>query len=259
MAVDEAILDRVGEGVSPPTLRFYEWGSPWVSLGSGQQSSDLDRSRIEAKGWGVLRRTSGGTAVLHQGQLGYALVLPTTHRLWQGDLVESYERLAEPLRLALDRLGIESEPASATMRAEAKMNALTLAERICFAALGPFELMVDGRKVVGNSQIRRRRASTQHGVIQLVGGQSELAEVVAGASLPERLELARFVSERVGPVTNDRADSVVSSALISALVRAFEEVLDVCFEPGQLTGDEGRRSEWLLAMKYREPTWTFRR
>src|SRR5690349_5876093 len=79
MAIDETILDLVGVGVSPPTLRFYEWRSPWISLGSGQLSSDLDRCAVERRGWDILRRASGGTAVLHKGQLGYALVLPTSH------------------------------------------------------------------------------------------------------------------------------------------------------------------------------------
>jgi lipoate-protein ligase A len=259
MAVDEAILEQVGERAAPPTLRFYEWRSPWVSLGSGQPASDLDRAALETRGWGVLRRASGGTGVLHQHQLGYALVLPTSHPIWRGDLITSYEHLAKPLRAALAALGIEAEPASATLRAQAKSSAPALAERSCFAALGPFELLVGGKKVIGNSQVRRRSASTQHGVIQLTGNQSALVDVLAGASPVERRALADYLTQRAGPVSDGSVPPISAAKLIVELVRAFEDTFEVRIEPGQLSVNEEEQAACLVVTKYGEPTWTFRR
>ncbi len=110
MAIDEALLTLVGAGQAPPTLRFYEWRSPWVSLGTGQGASDLDPVALEARDWGVLRRASGGTAVLHQGQLGYAVILPTSHPLWNGDLASSYQRISVALALGLSCWAFHPSP-----------------------------------------------------------------------------------------------------------------------------------------------------
>jgi lipoate-protein ligase A len=144
MAIDEAVLGEVGKGASPSTLRFYEWLSPWVSLGSAQASSEVATEALAARGWGIVRRGSGGTAVLHWGQLGYALILPADHPLWHGDLVASYQRLSEPLRLAFSRVGVSAEAAPPSARVAFALGAPELASRACFGALGPYELVVQG-------------------------------------------------------------------------------------------------------------------
>src|SRR5438445_170226 len=141
MAIDEALLTLVADGHSPPTLRFYEWLEPWVSIGSGQSASDLDPVRLAERKLATVRRASGGTAVIHQGQLGYAIVAPNGDPIWDGDLLSSYERLSAPFRLAFERLGavVEAAPGSASARFVA--GAPSLAEKACFGALGPSEIV----------------------------------------------------------------------------------------------------------------------
>jgi lipoate-protein ligase A len=259
MAIDETLLGLVGEGVAPPTLRFYQWRSAWVSLGSGQLSADLDPAVLDERGWGLLRRASGGTAVLHEGQLGYALVLPSSHRAWDGDLIASYERLAAPLQLALNRIGVDTQPAAAASRAAAKAEAPPYAERICFAALGPHELMAAGRKIVGNSQIRRRRASAQHGVIQLTGGQTALVDALASVPHADRARVRRCVADRVGSLADQADRAVGANEVIAALVRTIEDTFEVMLSPGDMCGEEMRHTRELVRTKYRDPGWTFRR
>src|SRR5579884_3120730 len=201
MAVDEALLALVGEGVSPPTLRFYEWRSPWISLGTGQSATDLDVAAIAERGWGILRRSSGGTAVLHQGQLGYAVILPSQHPLWQGDLESSYRRLAEPLALGFTRLGVRVDPAPPALKVEFAASAPPIASRVCFSTLGPFELLdCRGRKIIGNAQIRRRTSALQHGTIQVVGSQDQLAEILADTSDADRSDLVAYLNSHVGSI-----------------------------------------------------------
>src|SRR5579859_5014556 len=201
MAIDEAILTLVGEGHSPPTLRFYEWLQPWISLGSGQSAGDLDPRRLAERQWGTVRRASGGTAVLHLGQVGYAIVLPIGDPVWQGDLISSYARLSGPFRRAFARVGASVEAASPGENVRFTAGAPRLAERACFGALGPYELVADGRKFIGNSQIRRRHAATQHGVIQVRNGQSELATVVAADTDEEREQLAAYLASHVSSIS----------------------------------------------------------
>jgi lipoate-protein ligase A len=259
MAVDEALLDLVGEGKAPATLRFYTWQSPWVSLGSGQLCADLDSAALRERGWGLLRRASGGTAVLHEGQLGYALVLPTSHRVWAGDLTASYERLAVPLRFGLNRVGVETHPASTSERAAVSADAPPFTDRICFAALGPHELIAGGQKLVGNSQVRRRFASAQHGVIQLTGGQGDLVDALANVPIADRALVKRYVADHVGSLTAHAKTAVDPSALIEALVGAVGEMLGVSLLPCNLSDEEQSRADFLVRTKYGDPGWTFRR
>jgi lipoate-protein ligase A len=259
MAIDEAILDLIGDGESPPTLRFYEWRSLWVSLGSGQSFTDLDPRALSDRGWQLVRRASGGTAVLHAGQVGYSLILPSTHPIWGGDLAASYERLAEPLRLALSRLGIDAEAAYPSRRSVATKTIPTLAERICFAGLGPHELTVKNRKIVGNSQIRRRLASTQHGVIQLAGGQAELADVLAGLDDDQKSIVVAYLRDRVGSIEDVVGRSVTSSDLRDAIVAGFDERLGIEFAPDRLSAEERALADTLRSEKYGHDGWTYRR
>ena len=73
MAVDEAILDSIGLGESLPTVRLYAWDPPCLSLGYSQSIHDVDQGRLSEKGWGLVRRMTGGKAILHADELTYSL------------------------------------------------------------------------------------------------------------------------------------------------------------------------------------------
>src|SRR5690349_10912993 len=94
MAVDESLVESVGAGQSPPTLRFYSWNSPCLSLGYGQRFTDVDVTRVDQLGWDVVRRPTGGRAILHTDELTYSLSLPADDDLAAGTIVESYQRIS---------------------------------------------------------------------------------------------------------------------------------------------------------------------
>ena len=259
MAIDEAILTLVGEGHSPPTLRFYEWLQPWVSLGSGQSASDLDLVRLAEREWGLVRRASGGTAVIHQGQLGYAIVLPVDDPLWRGDLIASYARFSMPFRDALTRLGATVVAALPGENGRFTADAPHLADRACFGALGPYELLANGRKLIGNSQIRRRHAATQHGVIQVLGGQSELTSIVAADSDEDREQLGTFLSCHVSSISEATDRPISMSRLAEAIVNSLIESLEIQVLPGVLDNREEALAEELIETKYANSAWTNRR
>lgn len=260
MAIDEALLELVGQGESPPTLRFYEWQTPWISLGTTQPVGDLDQERVSARRWGVLRRSSGGTAVLHVGQLGYAVVLPSRHPIWEGDLASSYQRFADPLARAFARVGVQGAPAPPARKADFSIGAPPLASRVCFSALGPYEILDRrGRKLIGNSQIRRRTGSLQHGTIQLADSQMGLAEVLAGASAAQRRALIRYLADHVGSLAECADRLIDPTEVVDALARSFEEAFDVHLVAARLTDCERRLAAELVRNKYAEPGWTNRR
>lgn len=258
MAADEAILTVVRKGEAPPTLRFYTWGTPSISLGSAESYHDLDLEAIAARGWEVLRRASGGAAVLHQGQLGYSIVLPAAHPIWSGDLVRSYERLSRPLLAAFRTFGATVGAAPPEANRAFIQDAPALARRSCFGALGPYEIVTDRKKLVGNSQIRRKDSAVQHGVIQVSGGQGPLGHVMAGDS-EEREALATYLESHVGSLEDALRRPVRIDEVVECLASAFQDVLDIGLQPGTLSEAEHQASAELVAAKYGNSEWTYRR
>ncbi|MBP8975043.1 MAG: hypothetical protein KBH93_14345, partial [Anaerolineae bacterium] len=97
MAVDQAIMEAVAAGRVPPTLRFFAWTPPCLSLGYTQPVADVDRARLAARGWDLVRRMTGGRAILHTDELTYSVALPATDPVVAGGVVESYRRLSAAL------------------------------------------------------------------------------------------------------------------------------------------------------------------
>jgi len=113
MAADEAILEGVDRGSSPPTLRVYAWEPPTVSIGHSQKASvELDLEACRRRGFGVVRRPTGGRAVLHAGELTYSVVGRSGEPPLGGTIAESYKAIADGLLLGLEQLGVRAELAA---------------------------------------------------------------------------------------------------------------------------------------------------
>src|SRR3989337_4154135 len=76
MALDESILEQIGRGASLPTLRLYAWDPACLSLGHAQPFADVDMTRLKERGWEVVRRATGGRAILHTDELTYSVIAP---------------------------------------------------------------------------------------------------------------------------------------------------------------------------------------
>src|SRR5512134_1377767 len=109
MAVDEAILEHIGRGASSPTLRLYAWTPACLSLGHAQPFADVDTLRLHQHGWEVVRRATGGRAILHTDELTYSVIAPVDEPRVAGSVLESYNRLAQALLLGVKRLELPVE------------------------------------------------------------------------------------------------------------------------------------------------------
>lgn len=106
MAIDEAILLAVAEGKAPPTLRFYGWEPPCLSIGYSQSMGEVDVDRCRKAGIGLVRRPTGGRAILHADELTYSVVAPQTEPRVAGGVIESYRRLSLGLVAGLRALSL---------------------------------------------------------------------------------------------------------------------------------------------------------
>ena len=109
MALDESILEHIGRGESIPTLRLYAWEPACLSLGHAQPFADVDMNRLQERGWEVVRRITGGRAILHTDELTYSVIAPNDEPIIAGTVLESYNRLAQALLLAVKNLELPVE------------------------------------------------------------------------------------------------------------------------------------------------------
>lgn len=162
MAVDSALLDAAAREEVGPVLRCYEWSPPCVSLGRFQGVEGIDLHYLRDREWELVRRPTGGRAVLHHRELTYALVLPPSVLRGVG-IRSSYALLVDWLNGGLSGLLPVTErpdvPPACTARASGVAN--------CFALAGECDTLVRDGKLVGSAQVRRQGALLQHGSILL--------------------------------------------------------------------------------------------
>ncbi|MEE2679203.1 MAG: hypothetical protein VX546_11545 [Myxococcota bacterium] len=218
MGVDEALLTTAAAG-GPPTVRFYGWEGFWLSLGYAQRAIPEQVAACRAAGAGVVRRATGGRAVLHGRDLTYAVAAPAS-LLPQG-LRETYGLLAEAVAAGLARLGVATERAPARAGAEGDFD--------CFAVPAGDELCVGGLKLVGSAQLRAGGAVLQHGSLRLAADPAPMrrAAGLGGGGATSLAELGC---------------SAAREEVQEALGRGFEGVLGAALRPGPLTPAERQQA-----------------
>lgn len=164
MARDEAILTMVGQRESPPTIRFYRWNEPTISLGYFQEYADYERLAPPACELAVVRRQTGGGAILHDQELTYSVTLPLDHELVAGGRCNFlYEHVHAAFAAVLIRHGVPVQRGCADKAAAASHRG----PFFCFERHSGFDLLVDGRKLLGSAQRRTAGAVLQHGSLVL--------------------------------------------------------------------------------------------
>jgi len=243
MAMDEAILRAVSCGESPPTLRFYAWDPGCLSLGRGQPVADVDLEALVASGFDLVRRPTGGRAILHVDELTYAVVAPDDDPRVAGGVVESYRRLSAGLIRGLERLGVTgivSDERAASRRAKGP---------VCFEVPSDYEIAVDGRKLVGSAQMRARGAVLQHGAVPLTGDIARICPLLA--ALPGR----NRVRARAATLEDVLGKPVSWSDVADALAEGFAEALTLELKPAELSNGERLWTESLREKKYATDDW----
>ncbi len=162
MAVDTSLLVDCEQGLIPPTVRFYGWSEPAITVGYSQKAeAELDRERCRELGIAVVRRPTGGRALLHHRELTYSIVAPMSLAPFDRGLKATFGAVSEALLAGLMSLGVRGDantcrqkPGSGRRRSPA-----------CFASLNHCEITVDGKKLVGSAQKRTAKAFLQHGSV----------------------------------------------------------------------------------------------
>ncbi|MFN8529474.1 MAG: biotin/lipoate A/B protein ligase family protein [Anaerolineae bacterium] len=254
MAVDEAIMRAVGAGLQPPTLRLYGWEPPCLSLGYGQHWREVDREALHTRGWGLVRRPTGGRAILHIDELTYSLSLPIDHPLARGSVIDSYRAISAALVATLRRLG-----AAPNADAQSKADSSAAPTPVCFDTPSHYEITVKGRKLIGSAQTRRAGGLLQHGTLPLIGDIGRICDVLTFANEDERSRMRGMVRAQAITLEEALGYSLSWTRAAEAMVQAFAETFEIVLVPSALSAEEIESAARLEANLYKNDEWTLRR
>jgi len=227
MARDEALLNCVGDGLSPPTCRIYRWDPPTISLGYFQDYGEYEKLPPPAGNLAVVRRTTGGGAILHDREWTYSVALPVSHPLVTGGATRLYEVVHDAFIDALALLNVAARRSGLSDDSSANRGPF-----FCFDRRHCLDVLIGTQKLAGSAQRRTPAAILQHGSLIMAN---------------------RYCQQKAAAVTDciDLSDDALLPLLIDALARRFEEPL----EEGAWTTAELHCAEQLKS-KYAGEAWT---
>lgn len=236
MGLDQAILEAVAEGAAFPTLRFYGWQPPAISIGYFQgMTEEVDLTACRDHGIDTVRRITGGGAVFHQSEVTYSMVLPLDHPLADQNILASYGRLCQGIVAGLARLGVSAE----------------------FAPIN--DIVAGGKKISGNAQTRKLGCILQHGTILLDVDVDLMFTLLQVPSEKARGKAIADVKERVTSLSRLLLRPVTFDEVSAALEAGFAEALNLEYRPQEPAETECVRAEELARTRFADEGWTLKR
>lgn len=250
MAIDYAIVNAVAAGVQPPTLRFYQWNHPSITIGyfqSPEQEVYLDEAK--KRDIPVIRRITGGGTVFHHQELTYSFVIPISHPMIKGEILDSFKTVCSPLIKTLKELGIPAE--------YQPINDIT----------------ADGKKISGNAQIRKSGVLLQHGTILLDIDKESIGDLLTGKGSDKQHIIDEKTGEkttkpvnhvtRVGSLIDFLGDDVLTqdfrSHFESKAVKNYSTQFDIQFSSSSISRAELQDAKIIEKDRFNNPEWNLNR
>jgi lipoate-protein ligase A len=242
MAVDEALLVFY-ETFKKPTLRIYGWSEPFISIGYNQKASNVVKTAANVP---FVRRLTGGAAILHNREITYSIICSLGDLNLPQEVKKTYEILNSFIKEFYKRLGLK-----ALFAKDIYSYGLGRHENFCYGSSEHFDFVINGKKIGGNAQRRRRGLIFQHGSIP-----QELDFALIENSINNTAGLAlktTFLNELLPEKNTDFGE------IAGIFYKAFENVFNVKFCPERLSTEERQHSYCLMETKYTTKEWNFNR
>nr|WP_269141999.1 biotin/lipoate A/B protein ligase family protein [Mammaliicoccus lentus] len=258
MAVDEALMNFVSREEIDPVIRFYTWDPATLSIGYFQKlTKEIDIEKVKEKGFGLVRRATGGRGVLHDKELTYSVIVPESHPNMPQTVTEAYRVISEGLLEGFKALGFEAY-FSVPKSKEAREKLKSPRSSVCFDAPSWYELVVEGRKIAGSAQTRQKGVILQHGSILQDINVDELFDMFTYRNdrLKEKMKAA-FMDKAIA--INDISDRHITlEEMETAFYEGFKKGLNIEFKPLEFTESQKEEIKH-LEDKYRSEEWTYRK
>ena len=256
MAADDALVQSVACGEAPPTFRVFGWRPPAVSFGYAQRiTREVDPQKCRQRGMDIVRRPTGGRAVLHWNELTYSVVCSADHPLLGGTVQEAYRKISRCLVAGIKRLGARVQlETGRQIQPSPRGKPLTSP---CFSSTAQYEITLENRKLIGSAQRRMNNMLLQHGSILLGPEHQQIVDLMPAGK--EALQ-ARFRQELETQTTSleqalNRPVSFEETA--DALRQGMCETLGIALIDTPLTPQEVALAERLVTQKYGTAAWNF--
>ncbi len=252
MALDEVLLDSVQAGTSPPVVRLYRWQPQAVTLGYGQRGAgQVNAEYCQAEGIDIVRRLTGGRAVLHDQEVTYS-VISRQEGLFSLGILESYRTIAEVLLHCLKRFGLDAElvgrHAGTTTDSKVEQSA-------CFTAPAQFEICCSGKKTCGSSQKREQDSFLQHGSIPV---NIDLHKLFCALNTDSKASVelgASRLASKVGWINLFRETPCTVDEVELQLMSSFALLWPVKFQVEEPTENVMAQARKLAQQKYMFTDW----
>ncbi len=250
MAVDEILLRSMVPGTRP-ILRLYGWDPACLSLGYAQNYADIDPIALSQFGWEVVRRPTGGRAILHTDELTYSVIAPYGEPRIEGGVLESYQRLSKALLAALQLLDL---PVQAQL---SKKNSSRNGP-VCFDVPSNYEITLVGKKIIGSAQARKKEGVLQHGTLPLSGDLSRITKVLKYESTTDRQSAAEMLHQHATTLSTFLLQDISWERTANAIIQGFQTALSLEFSEEPLNHRELEASHQMVVEKYGTQSWTQR-
>ncbi len=251
MAIDEGLLLSSTSASFKPTLRLFDWSPACLSLGYAQPVSDVDTAALKKSAFDLVRRPTGGRAILHIDELTYSLTAPQDLSAVRGGVLESYRRLSLALLEALQSLGVDAY-------ADKKYgeNQHQPLQPVCFEVPSNYEITANGKKLIGSAQSRKAGGVLQHGSLPLFGDISRIADFLIFENEQSRNDTKTRIHNNATTLEEVIKKRISWQEAAQAIVFGFESTLHVSFTESQLSGEEQKMVDQLVEQKYSSLDWT---
>lgn len=256
MAIDEAIFLSCQQGKSLPTIRLYGWTPPAISLGYFQKAENaINFEACKRRGVDVVKRLSGGRAVLHDKELTYSLICPEGTPPFGKTILETYKTISMCLISALKNLNLDVKWVTSKEKHSSfrHLNDKTVS---CFSSPSWYEITVEGKKICGSAQKRGGGTWLQHGAILLEHDVEMLVEVLKSGK--SKQEFMDEICSSTTSINNHLGKKIDFYELKALVLKGFEANLGIILERGNLTSHEYKLKNQLLKEKYQNKQWNLR-
>jgi lipoate-protein ligase A len=259
MALDECLLNWQSEKSMPPTIRFYEWSIPTLSIGYFQKvEKEINMEEVKKRGFEFVRRPTGGRSVLHDKELTYSVIVSEEHPDMPKTVTEAYRVISQGILEGFQSLGLEAYFAVPKTQQE-REDLKNPRSSVCFDAPSWYEIVVEGRKIAGSAQTRQKGVILQHGSIPLDIDLDTLYDLFLfpNERIKERMK-SMFSSKAVA--INELTDRTFTiEQLIDAFKIGFEKGLNIELVPYELTKEQKEAVEKLAREKYESDEWNYKK
>ena len=258
MAMDEALLNFVSRGEIDPVIRFYTWNPATLSIGYFQRlQKEIDIDKVKEKGYGLVRRQTGGRGVLHDKELTYSVIVPESHPNMPSTVTEAYKIISQGLLEGFKNLGFETYfaiPRSKEERDKLKQPRSS----VCFDAPSWYELVVEGRKIAGSAQTRQKGVILQHGSILQDIDIDDLFDMFKFKNERLKAKMKENFVQKAVAINDISNQHITLNEMENAFKSGFKKGLNIDFKPLELTEKQLEEVQE-LEEKYRSEAWMYRK